>query len=72
MASILVGKDEKIRITLPRPAIIKVRCCALLINVLCDLFFDVVLSVNPANGVVDGETDLQSASEAGQRLSCQC
>lgn len=74
LASILVGKDEKVRISLPRPAIIKVKYNGgRLAKRWCDPSLTLSHAVCPsAHGPVDRKTDLQHHSEAKHGLSSQC
>lgn len=66
VASILVGQDERVKVSLPRPAIMKVLHSAELVTQLSvsgpALIFSCVCP--SADGSVVGQTDLQPHSEA--------
>lgn len=72
LASILVGKDEKVRISLPRPAIIKVTYNGGRLAKKALMWPSVMLSCPPAHGPVDRKADLQHDPEAQHGLSSQC
>lgn len=73
VASILVGKDEKVRITLPRPAIMKVHPPSTPRSYIRPLPRPKLTlpRIPPARGPVDGQADLQRDPEARQGLPGQ-